>query len=56
MDGLVRAIGEVGPAIIQRLQSRSQTNTETPFESSSQAHIRRSNPAEKGHGPVVHHV
>ncbi|KAL1964075.1 hypothetical protein VTN77DRAFT_7493 [Rasamsonia byssochlamydoides] len=51
MEGLVRAIDEIGPGVIQRLQSQTQTQTKP----ASQAHIRRTNPAEKGHGPVVHH-
>jgi glutamate/tyrosine decarboxylase-like PLP-dependent enzyme len=52
MENLVKAIEEVGPGIIQRLKSQQ---TRTPLPSVSQAHIRRNNPAEKGHGPVVHH-
>lgn len=50
VEGLIRAIEEVGPGIVQRQKSVAQISAGAP---PSQGEIRRKNPAEKGHGPVV---
>lgn len=50
VDGLIRAIEEVGPGIVQRQKHVAQLSARAPL---SQGEIRRKNPAERGHGPVV---
>lgn len=48
VEGLVRAVEEVGPAIVEKLKSYDQTKVAA---SAGSVHRR---PGERGHGPVVH--
>lgn len=49
VEGLVRAVEEVGPAIVEKLKSDDQAKVAA---SAGSVHRR---PGERGHGPVVHH-